>query len=119
MPSPAYPLVAGRNGLELLQKHLHLPVESDTNHDHDAIFVAIDTENPPATQQSRLDAGSQLKIAILDTRDLTQCMGKPKNIIKTNNFVLGPSSYTQKATDKFLFGESSIVTSFSPATVSE
>lgn len=111
MSPSSCPLAAERKSLELLREYLHLPVESsaNANYDRDVIFIAIDFENPAAIQQSRLEVGSQLGVAILDTRNIG--IGKPKNSIKTYNFILGPASYQQRAMDKFLFGKSSIITS--------
>lgn len=112
---PQSPLSVTPNGLELLKNHLHLPAdlstaEYETDQPYDALLVAIDLKNLQAIQNSNLDAGSQVGIAILDPRHLN--IGKPRYRIKTHNLVVGGSdSYQQEARRWFLFGDTYIVRS--------
>lgn len=99
------------NGLKIIQAALHLPKGKPLSSEiPDTIIVAIDIENIVniATGFSK-SKDCQAGIAILNTKNLYQ--SEPSQLISTDNFATGSSSYTAKASRKFLFGKSIVVNS--------
>ncbi|KAI1192961.1 hypothetical protein F5X97DRAFT_315823 [Nemania serpens] len=97
-----------KNGLQLLHEALglaqhHSPTWSD------AILISIDFENTDNIRNGFVDSQNcQMGLATLDTRDLQKDY-LPENLIKTYNFITGPPSYVEKASKRYIFGTSSVV----------
>ena len=71
-------------------------------------YVAIDFENIANIKDNlSMNLDSQVSLAILDTRDLTSSW--PDKLVSKYNFATGSLSYCQKATRKFLFRKTTII----------
>lgn len=81
----------------------------------DVVFLSFDTEN---IRPGELPLVKQFQagISTLDTRDLQDLLSsrspvttQENNLLRTQNFCVGPSEYCSKATRRFLFGQSETV----------
>ncbi|KAK8087558.1 hypothetical protein PG997_002519 [Apiospora hydei] len=74
----------------------------------DVVLVGIDFENTLLFKEELPeDAETQVGLAILDTRDLSSI--EPSKMISTSNLVTGSADYFERATQKFLFGNSILI----------
>lgn len=77
----------------------------------DVLFVAIDIDTFQGYEKIVADQQFHIGLSILDTRSLRNLvlawpvMSKPASIIKSYQFIIGNSGYCQRASRKFLFGE--------------
>lgn len=95
-----------RNGLQVLQTALGLS-ESDQP---SPIIVAIDFEQTNNLKNGFLESqDSQLGIATFDTKMLTQPREDGQDLITTENYITGSESYIEKASNRFVFGESTTI----------
>jgi hypothetical protein len=105
-----------KKGLQLIQKVLQLtPSDSTVPEDiipEDIILVAIDFENPNAVKPRGeiLNTGIEVGLATLDICNLKSTSRDNDNIISTYNFAAGSSKFGAAASRRFLFGESSTIT---------
>ena len=111
---------------QLLQYFLGLPVnkppalskecrELPNTSMKDLVFLSLDTENIVAGQIP-LAKQFQVGISILDTRALQNLIpSRPlvsiqeENLLRTQNYCVGPTGYCSKAARRFLFGQSETV----------
>ncbi|KUJ10051.1 uncharacterized protein LY89DRAFT_760882 [Mollisia scopiformis] len=78
----------------------------------DVVFLSLDTENITAGQIPLVDQ-FQVGISVLDSRDLQSLIHsrplvsmREDNLLRTQNFCVGPTGYCSKAARRFLFGQS-------------
>lgn len=74
------------------------------------MFVSIDFENGKGLVDSGPSVPLQPGVATLDTQDFHAAV-HPIDIISTINFATGPLQYSESANFKFLFGETSQISS--------
>lgn len=81
----------------------------------DVVFLSLDAENI-AARQIHLVKQFQVGISILDTRALqSHISSRPlvsiwaDNLLRTQNYCVGPTGYCSKAARRFLFGQSETV----------
>lgn len=107
------PYTIAPDGLRLVKEYLGLPFTSstsDTEREPNVVFVSIDFENGSGLVDSGPDVPLQLGIATLDTQEFCSAV-HPKDIISTFNFATGPSRYLASVNIKFLFGETTQMSS--------
>lgn len=110
-----YSAERNKNGLQLIQKVLQLTSSDSASEDvlpGDIVLVAIDFENPNAItpRGEILNTGIEVGLAILDTNNLKPTFHDSNNIISTYNFAAGSSKFGAAASRRFIFGESSTIT---------
>jgi hypothetical protein len=106
---------------QLLQYFLGLPVnqplalskecrELPNTSMKDVVFLSLDTENISAGQIP-LATQFQVGISILDTRAIQNPLVsiQEDNLLRTQNYCVGPTGYCSKAARRFLFGQSETV----------
>ncbi|KAH7350804.1 hypothetical protein BKA65DRAFT_245128 [Rhexocercosporidium sp. MPI-PUGE-AT-0058] len=78
----------------------------------DVIFLSLDTENITAGQTPLVEQ-FQVGVSLLDSRDLQSHIdswslvsSRKDNLLRTQNYCIGPTGYCSKAARKFLFGQS-------------
>ncbi|KAL2693495.1 hypothetical protein Neosp_000055 [[Neocosmospora] mangrovei] len=95
-----------KNGLQVLQRALALS-ESDQP---SPIIVAIDFEQTNNLKNGFLESqDSQLGIATFDTKILSQPLEDGQDLITTENYITGSDTYIEKASNRFVFGESTTI----------
>lgn len=99
-------LSISKNGLQVLQTALGLSKSDQPP----PIIVAIDFENTNNLKNGFLESqDSQLGIATLDTKFLSQPTEDEEDLITTENYISGSESYIEKASNRFAFGESTTI----------
>lgn len=101
-PVTSYPSTT-KDGVRTLHDILGLR-SSQSPRFADVVLISIDFEDTAAIQfEFSDDLKCEVGLAILDTTQLQHTA--PVDAIHTHNFVTGPSPYAQRATGRFLFGE--------------